>query len=358
MPEKILLLGHERERGLELARALIGLGFHPLAENWNDFAPRRRQRDRTEAIVADMDNPQAKPLAEFVPRVKKLWGEGFPVVAMAESRKFQVSSAFIEGGADDYIHKGAPAGLVDKKLRRCLEKAARPGASELYDEIPSDLLALFHGNRRLTTLGEVAAIYPGATPRSPWGRRMAPPDDAWRGVVTAASVDKFHANRASEYLLWSRLHLFRVPAREEYSVQEKVLLCRNGPPLRAAVDRSRVPAGADVYSLVPGEDAGAGWLACLLNSRLMDFYFNRLANNQDGRLRLDVLKRTPVPIPTAADASELGRIATMLSHFGPSPQSWIDRQSKDELWERMEETVFSLFGADRSVRDGLAALHF
>jgi CheY-like chemotaxis protein len=357
MPEKILLLGHERDRGLELARALIALGFHPVAEDWGDFVPRRR-RNRPEAIVADMDNPRASPLAEFVPRVKKFWGEAFPVVAMAESRKFQVSSAFIEDGADDYLCKGAPAGLVEKKIRRCLEKASRHPPSDLYEEVPADLLRLFQDNSRLTTLGEIAAIHAGAAPRRSWCRRMAPPDAGWRGVLTASQLDRFHVGRPGEYLLWSRLHLFRAPAPEEYSVPEKVLLCRNGPPLRAAVDKSRLPAGADVYSLVPLEGTGAGWLACVLNSRLMDFYFNRLAKNDDGRLRPDVLRRAPVPVPTPAGVSELGRVATLLSHFGPSPQSWIDRQSKEEQWERMEEMVFDLFGAGSSARAGLAAMHF
>lgn len=358
MPEKILLLGHERQRGLELARNLITLGFHPLAEDWDTFAPRRRHRDRPAAIVVDMDNPRGKPLGEIVPRIKRYWGAAFPVVAMAESKKFQVSSAFIEDGADDFIHKGAPAGLIEKKLRSCIAKATRPSLSELCDELPSDLLRVFTGNGRLVRLGDVAAIHPGAAPRRSWCRRMAPPDDDWRGVATGTTVDKFHAGKAGEYLLWSRLHLFRVPAREEYAVPEKVLLCRNAPPLRAAVDRSGLPAGADVYSIVPGENAGAGWLACILNSRLMDFYFNRLARNDDGRLRLDVLRQTPVPPPTAEGVAELGRIATLLSHFGPSPQSWIDRQTKDELWERMEETVFGLYGADRAAREGLTALHF
>lgn len=358
MSDKILLLGHERERGLELARTLLDLGLHALAEDWGAFVPRRWLRDRPRAILADMDNPRAKPLAEFVPRVKRNWGQAFPVVAMGESRKFQASSACIEAGADDYIHKGAPAGLVEKKIRRCIEKSSRPASSDLFEEIPPDLLNLFRDADRLFPLSEFAAVYPGAAPRRAWCRRMAPPDDDWRGVATAGGLDKFHAGRPGEYLLWSRLHLFRMPAPEEYSVAEKVLLCRNGPPLRAAVDKSRIPAGADVYSVVPGEGVGAGWLACLLNSRLLDFYFNRLAKNDDGRLRLDVVRQTPVPRPSAASVAELGRIATLLSHFGPSPQSWIDRQSKEELWEQMEDAVFRLYGAERSVREDLASLHF
>ncbi|MCD8140251.1 MAG: hypothetical protein LUE17_10825 [Planctomycetaceae bacterium] len=358
MADTILLLGHDNVHGLALARVLVSLGFRPLAEDWTEFVPRRRGRDRPLAIIADMDNPAARPLAEFIPRVKRVWGETYPVIATSSSRNFGVTSAFIEDGADDYFSKGAPAGLIEKKVRRCIEKVTSPAISELCDELPTDLLRLFRDDSSLFRLGDVASVHAGVAPRSPWCRRMAPPDDNWRGVITGAGIDKFVPGKPAEFLLWSRLHLFRVPEPGEYSVPEKVVLRRDGPPLRAAVDRSRAPVGADAYAIVPHEGVGAGWLACVLNSRLLDFYFNRLAKNDDGRLRLDVVRRTPVPRPTAESVQELGRTATLLAHFGPSPQSWIDRQSKDELWERMEELVFSLYGADRGAREGLAALHF
>jgi frataxin-like iron-binding protein CyaY len=57
-------------------------------------------------------------------------------------------------------------------------------------------------------------------------------------------------------------------------------------------------------------------------------------------------------------SQELSKAAALLSHFGPNPESWIDRQSKDELWRQMEESVFAAFGAGAEAKNSLAALHF
>ena len=149
-----------------------------------------------------------------------------------------------------------------------------------------------------------------------------------------------------------------MPDRSEYDVPEKVLLSRSGPPLVAAVDKSRLPVGNDVYSLVPREGVGAGFLACLLNSRLLDFYGNRLAGNQDSRLRPESIREIPVPDPERVSMQQFARYAALLAHFGPNPQSWIDRQSRDEVLEEMDDAVFALYGAGREAREGLAAMHF
>lgn len=357
--DSILLLGHAKKAGLDLARSLAWLGYRPMAADWSDFSPRAYWLDRPDCILADVDQPHAKTMTEFAPWVRKLWGEAFPIIALTKSRKFKDISGLLDGGASDCLPQPPPVGLLERKITRCLANSAAPGPdAELMEEVPRNLSALFSSRSGLVRLGDLADMHAGATPRRAWCRRLAPPDDSWRGVITSEAVDRFFVGKPSGYLLWSRFHLFRVPSPEEYSVPEKVLLRRSGPPLAAAVDRSRLPAGTDVYSLVPREGTSAGYLACLLNSRLLDFYFNRFAGAADGRLRLDALRETPVPVPAPASARELSRLATLLAHFGPNPEGWTDRQSKDELWEQMEDVVFGLYGADRETKDELAALHF
>lgn len=359
MAEKILLLGHARESGLALAKRLIGLGYYPLANDWTGFTPRSYGRSRRPLLMlANVDHPAAKPLPEFAPWVRKTWGQSYPIIAVTASGRFRDAAAHVDAGASDCLAPDAPQALLERKIARALQGGLSPALAELAEEIPTDLFELFLGNAELARLGDLAGIYPGATPRRTWCRRMAPPDDSWRGVATSGTVDRFYVGKPSEYLLWSRFHLFRLPAPEEYNVPEKVFLSRSGPPLAAAVDKSRLAAGTDVYSLVPREGVGASFLACLLNSRLLDFYYNRLAGATDGRLRIETLRDTPVPLPTQAANREFSRIATLLAHFGPSPQSWIDRQSKDELLARMEDAVFELYGAGNEARSGLAALHF
>lgn len=359
MSERILLLGHGKNTGLELAGTLSGLGYQPFASTWKAFRPDVRRRDRPALVLADVDQPAAWAMKDLADTLRRLWGEAFPVVAVTASRKFGTTSRLLDDGANAVLPKNAALPLLEKKIARCLRENTPPAMDELADEIPDSLAGIFAGNARLVRLGDLADVHSGATPRLPRYRRMAPPDHDWRGVVTSDVIDRFHAGKPDSFLSWNRLHLFRMPPPEEYSVAEKVLLRRAGPPLAAAVDRSRLPAGTDVYSIVPREGVGAGYLACLLNSRLLDFYFNRLAGvGSDGRLRPEDVREVPVPRPSRDGMRELGRAAVLLSHFGPNPRSWIDRQSKDELWEHMENVVFGLYGADSGVRDELGALHF
>lgn len=366
MPENhdaILLLGQTREIGAELVKLLAGAGYRPKAASWGEFNPRGwRRGERPAAILANIDSQDAPDTAEFCRKVKKFWGEHFPVIATTAAQKVMHIAALLDKGIYDCFPPLPSVKLLEWKIARAIKQNTAPSASELTEEVPGNLLGVFMGNgnenANLVRLGDLVSIHAGATPRRPWCRRVAPPDDSWKGVMTSDAMDRFHVGKPVSYLLWSRLHLFRLPPAEEYSVPEKVLLSRSGPPLAAAVDKSRLPAGTDVYSLVPREGVGAGYVACLLNSRLLDFYFNRLADNPDGRLRAESIRDTPAPRPTPEVMAEFARYSALLSHFGSSPQSWIDRQSREEIAEQMEAAVFALYGAGNEVREGLAAMHF
>lgn len=359
MAEKILLLGHGKNAGLALAGTLAGLGFQPAAATWKNFAPKPARNGRPDLIIADVDQPAAWPMPKLADTVRRLWGDAFPVIAASNASKFQTVSKLLDDGASAVLPKSPPIELLARKIVFCLSENTPPPVNELTEEVPVSLLGLFAGNSRLVRLGDLVSVYTGATPRQPRYRRMAPPDQEWRGVLTSDVLDRFHIGKPTSFLSWNRFHLFRMPPPAEYSVAEKVLLRRAGPPLAAAVDRSRLPAGTDVYSLVPYEGIAAGYIACLLNSRLLDFYFNRLANlGPGGRLRPEDIREAPVPPPNRTAQQELVRIASLLSHYGPNPEGWIDRQNRDELWEGMEEAVFRLYGAGHEVREGLEALHF
>ncbi len=358
MSDKILLLGHERKYGLELVRLLKTMGHYPVAQAWESFSPRSFGRDRPELIIADVDTPSAPPMREFSPLVRKVWGRDFPILAVSRSGKCAAVEALLESGASDFLKKESPLPLAEKKIARCLEPGNARPSHPLSEDIPPALANLFLDNPRLHRLRDLADLHAGATPRRPWCRRHAPPDKQWRGVATAASIGRFQVGKPVEYLLWSRFHMFRMPAPAEYAVPEKVLLSRYGPPLLAAVDRGKLPAGSDVYALIPRDGINAGYIACLLNSRLLDFYCNRLASCPDGHLRAETLRDLPVPKPNPETAPEFIRASSMLTHFGPNPESWIDRQSREEWWQRLDDLVAEAYGAGREAREGLRALHF
>ncbi len=358
MSDNILLLGHERKYGLELVNLLMDMGYRPIAQAWENFTPRSFGRPRPALLIADLDTPSAPTMRELSPLIRKVWGKDFPILAVSRSGKCAEVEALLEAGASDFMKKGSPRPLAEKKIARCLEGENAFTLDHRVEDIPPALASLFLDNPRLVRLRDLADLHAGATPRRPWSRRHAPPDKEWRPVATAAIIGRFQVGKPVEYLLWNRLHLFRMPAPAEYAVPEKVLLPRYGPPLLAAVDRSRLPAGADVYALVPRDGVSAGYIACLLNSRLVDFYCNRLASSPDGRLRAEMIRDLPVPKPDPRSAGEFVRIGSMLTHFGPSPESWIDRQNREECGQRLEDLAAEAYGAGREAREGLRALHF
>ncbi|MCC8189045.1 MAG: hypothetical protein LIP77_00200 [Planctomycetes bacterium] len=358
MSETILLLGLGREAGTALAGSLTELGYSPAAGYWEGGVPRTSGRRRPRAVIADVDGPDTPAAAAVVAAVRRGWGSACPTLAVTATRKFGALAALLDAGIAACLPKPVPVELLAKTLRRCLatEVVVAPTA-----DLPASLLEVFLANDSLLRLGDLVTVHAGATPRRPTYRRLAPPDATWRGVVTADRVDRFYLGRPTSFLSWNRLHLFRLPPESEYAVAEKVLLRRAGPPLAAAVDRSRLPAGTDVYSLVPraGSGATAGYIACLLNSRLLDFYFNRMAPaGPDGRLRLEALRAAPVPPPTPRAVRDCNRAAALLSHFGPSPRNRIDRVSREEVLLAMEDAIFDRYRASREARRELAAMHF
>lgn len=362
MSEKILLLGYDSDGGLALAKELAGLGYQPAAAPWQDFSCRAYGRNRPALILADVDQPRAVPLEDLCRETRRKWGEDYPVVAMSKASKVHDVALLLDAGAAEVLPPKPPAELLGRKLTRCLARrggrAAQPRGELAEDAPPPALFALFR-RRELVRLGDLASVYPGAMPRRTTFRRMAPPDQDWRGVSTADGLHRFSLGKPTAFLRWSRVHLFRRPSAEEYDVREKVVVRRAGPPVVAAIDRSGVPAGPDVYSIVPREGIPVGFLACVLNSRLLDFYFNRMAGvPEDGRLRLEDLRDMPLPRPSEEASLGLTRAAALLTHYGPNPQSWIDRQSKEEQMREMEEAVFALYGAGTAALSELAALHF
>lgn len=358
MTGDILLLGHVRDTGLELARLIAAFGFAPKAVSWKHFSIKQFGRRPPALVIADADRPDALAMDELCRATRSRWGEGYPVLAVTRSRRFQRLASLLDAGASDCLALPVSAAQFGKKMIRLLDGYSVVDSGPEEEETPERLAELF-ASGNLLRLGDIAAVHAGVAPRRATFRRMAPPDEGWRGVLTSEEIDRFMVGKPESYLRWSRLHLFRLPAPEEYAVREKVLVRRAGPPMAAAVDRSGLPAGADVYSVVPGENVSAGFIACLLNSRLVDFYCNRIARvGVGGRLRIEELRDIPVPPPDAESSHEFNHIAVMLAHFGSNPESWIDRQNRDELWERMEKAVFALYGADKGVERELAALHF
>jgi hypothetical protein len=354
-----MLLGHGKTEGLAIASHLIRMDLEPTLFGWRSFNPKSLARKRPLAAIVGVEDLEKGTETGAFLRLRRGFGNAFPILAVGRSGKFGDLAELIDAGADDCVPTGSDPELLCRKLLRLL--AGTSGASDTLfadDEPPGELLAAFSAVGRSGTLGDVARIFAGTAPRLQRFRRLAAPDSGWRGVITAAVVERYAAGRPESYLSWSRLHLFRLPDPAEYAVREKVVVRRAGPPIAAAVDRSGLPGGPDVYLVVPESGVPAGFLCSILNSRLADFYFNRLIPAKDGRLRPEELRNFPLPAAKRKTMLELSRLAGLLGHYGTNPRNWEDRQARDDLSEKAEAMVFDLYGVREGGRKELEALHF
>jgi|GEM_PF-2160806 len=363
MDKKILLIGHEKVAGLALAAMAIQNDLTPAASAWGRFNIKDLgRRNRPNLVVAAMDTFPGESPESFCQALRARCGERLPIFATLESKKFVAVSRLLDAGFTDCLPPVPDDELFNRKVTRALDdrNGAQPYLFDSEDEIPEALVKVFEGCSGGMTLGDVATVHCGAAPRYRFFRRMAPPDDGWRKVISAENISRFSVSGERIYLSWSRLHLFRLPHPEEYAVREKVVVRRAGPPIMAAVDRTGGPISQDVYSLVPVEGVPAGFIACLLNSRIADFYFNRMLDTTAtaGRLKPALLRNFPLPEPDPDVMLELSKASGLLGHFGQNPQSWTDRQRRDEIVQTMEEKLFMLYGVDSEARQGLEALHY
>ncbi len=363
MDKKILLIGHEKVAGLALAAMAIQNDLTPVASSWGSFTIKDLgRRNRPNLVIAAMDDFPAESPETFCQALRTRCGENLPIFATLESKKFVAISRLLDAGFTDCLPPLPDEELFSRKVTRALvnPSGAQPYLFDAEDEIPEALVKVFEKCSGGMTLGDVTAVHCGVAPRYRFFRRMAPPDAGWRKVISGENISRFAVSGERIYLSWSRLHLFRLPNPAEYAVREKVVVRRAGPPIVAAVDRTGGPIGQDVYSLVPVEGVPAGFIACLLNSRIADFYFNRMLDTTRtaGRLKPALFRNFPLPEPDPDIMLELSKASGLLGHFGQNPQSWVDRQRRDEIVHDVEEKLFMLYGVGSEARQGLEALHY
>lgn len=358
MAGKILVLGFEERKSRALEQFTAGMGYMTATASWDGFHPRRLGRERIDLALVDADARGELSLADICLSLRKRYGENLPVLAFHASRRFADLEEMIGSGVTDCLPGRPTRQLLERKLVRWLPDPEAERSEAVDEPPPVGLVEAFRRAGTLSRLGDLADIHVGVAPRQPTYRRLAPPDDSWLAVIPATAVGRFQIDRRRDYLSWNRRHLFRMPDAGEYNAPEKVVLTQNGPPLAAALDRSRSPIGHGLYAIVPRENVLAGFLACVLNSRLVDFYYNRLAKPRGAALRPEDLRSLPLPLPGRDTQAEMSRNAVLLTHFGPSPAGWIDRRRCEEMREATEEAVFSLYGLKAAERAELAALHF
>ncbi|MCX7934688.1 MAG: hypothetical protein N3A66_05445 [Planctomycetota bacterium] len=230
-----------------------------------------------------------------------------------------------------------------------MAKRANRLAPEAALDVPPELLAVFNAARATAPrLGDVAEVFAGVMPRREAFRRLAKPGPGWAAAISAESVSKFYVAEPQIFVRLDRMALMRLPKAEEYDQPEKVVLRRVGPPVIAAVDRSRCLVYGDVYAIVPVSGLLCGYLAAALNSRAVDFYLNRIrplaAAPAGAYLRQVDIEAIPLPVPSLAQQREIDNLVANLAVLNEPAFQQRSHEGRIRLEMQIEQAIFRVYG--------------
>ncbi|MCJ7457764.1 MAG: hypothetical protein MUP17_02085 [candidate division Zixibacteria bacterium] len=132
-------------------------------------------------------------------------------------------------------------------------------------------------------------------------------------------------------------------ARIEYFVNPKIFVRRTGDYVLAAVDRQGFFSSNNLFVCIPREDVDLDYVAAILNSKLMTWYFRTIqprAGRLFAELKLVHLNEFPITMTTQAVKNRLSTLAAQAS------KCQIDQQGQSRVQrfiDEIDELVFELY---------------
>lgn len=233
----------------------------------------------------------------------------------------------------------------------------------IYNQVPEALhkrVEEIRDDGRL--LGDIAEIYTGVAAQGSRGHRLLCPSSDWSATLTEKSVEAFFVNPEREYYLFRKNAVKRIPETYEYNVAEKVLVRRIMSPLVAALDTTRLPFSSDLFGIVTVKGLDPGYLACIFNSRLANFYFHRYRPPASGvhgvyfsRLDLEAL---PIIIVKPREQAVLTNYAHQLATIPPQTKNDEKKLLRNKILTEMNKQLFKIYGFTDDEVKLLGTLHY
>lgn len=363
MMGRILLIDDNQDSVGQIRGGLSRMGHEVVESSGADAGYAIARRISPDAVVLNMDlaDGRSRDLCQKLHTGKKT--ADIPVVALSSSCNMGEVEKIFSLGARACFSRPINIKHLVKKIDELLAGELPEEGGDSLDA-PPELRAVFtnalqtNGGR----LGDMAEVFHGVSVRDHTFRRMAPPADNWWPVITEDLIAPFTVAPSETYVRFDRVGLLRVPDRDEYNLPQKVVLSRTAPPVAAALDRSRMPVSAGVYSIVPARGLEPAYLTCLLGSRLMDFYFNRirpLGSNPGGTfLRAVDIEAVPVIVADSTMQARFVPLERDLHEIGHRPRTQAGRIQRARILKTLNELVFGIYGLDDGLVHRLSELHF
>ncbi len=211
-------------------------------------------------------------------------------------------------------------------------------------------------------LGDVSEIFIGASVSDPKARRLSSPGSEWTPIIVNEAVAPFYVGKEREYIL-IRKHLIRhTPKESEYAVEEKILLKRTLNPFAAAVDTSQEIFSSELYAIQTAKGLSCPSLACILNSRYANFYFQRCRLPAEGLRSIYLTKsdiqQLPIIIPKPKQQNKLEEFYTELAKITKKNKDSKDTMKQTKTLKKMNSYIFKIFNINDEAIAAFNSLHF
>ncbi len=285
-----------------------------------------------------------------------------PLVAVVNKSSIGEIDSMFKAGADECISK--PFKLADllAKIDNILEKGL-PDTNKEDNPIPEILQEHIERIKdEGRPLGDIAEVCTGVSTIDSKAKRLSSPGIEWLPMVINEAVSPFLIGSEREFVLMRKNLIRRIPDKDEYYVEEKVLIKRTLTPLAAAVDTSMNIFSSELYGVQPAKGLSCRSLSCILNSRFTSFFFHRCRPPADDLrsiyLSKSDIQQLPLLVPERKEQKKLDKLYDEISLINQLHSNKTKVTERVNLLKDMNNIIFKTFGITEPAIKVFNSLHF
>lgn len=215
-------------------------------------------------------------------------------------------------------------------------------------------------------LGEIADVEEGMTMDHP-EKNLRKQRQSDRDVLFLLNgqLKKYYIQGAPSFWTPDPDLVLRGPSKSVLTQKPRLMVHSSGPPLKAAIDREGRYFGRSSYAVIPKVDVEVEAICVYLNSRMVDFYFNKIfvapesSRHQAGSyLRTLDLKELPIPKHFVNGILSPFRDRVLELEMLLNSGAGAKHVRVVELQKQLEAMIFDQFNFDSVDLHHLEKLHF
>lgn len=342
---RLLIVSADEEEQTRLLFQLTEAGREIAVVNTGQKALAASRAAPPDALLLDLPLPDMDGLELCRQLQKDESTQSTRIMIFTPETSLKATETALAAGAHQVITKPYKANTLGNRLQRLLSQN-EDSATGLHapDELKAAYERIQEGCRRLGDVAEIVSGLAAREPRKSYAEANRGP--TWQPILQERDVHRFAATHSGSYIRFESRHLLHVPPPDLVAA-EKVLVRRTAPPLTAAPDDTGFLFDASVYAVVPVEGLLPGYVAGVLNSRLMDFYISRIRPPRQRAglppmLRPLDLQEVPIAIVDLASQRAVSVLSDELHE-----QALIDLPDgaqRGRLTQSLNRGIFELYG--------------